>query len=98
MDEKQERTTDGREYRRLRAWELKQQGWKPKDIAEALGVTPGAVSQWRQRARAGGKEALQRCPAPGRAPRLSAEQKEQLPALLAKGAEAYGFRGAVWTR
>ena len=30
-------------------------------------------------------------------PRLSAEQKAQIPALLAKGAEAYGFRGDVWT-
>jgi transposase len=30
-------------------------------------------------------------------PRLSAEQKAQLPALLAKGAPAYGFRGDVWT-
>src|SRR6202043_3109112 len=25
------------------------------------------------------------------------EQKAQIPALLAKGAEAYGFRGDVWT-
>jgi winged helix-turn-helix protein len=31
------------------------------------------------------------------APRLTAEQKAQLPHLLAKGAEAYGFRGDVWT-
>jgi predicted transcriptional regulator len=38
--------TDWREGRRLRAWELQQQGWKQKDIAAALGVTPGAVSQW----------------------------------------------------
>ena len=30
-------------------------------------------------------------------PRLTAEQKAQLPALLAKGAQAYGFRGEVWT-
>jgi transposase len=30
-------------------------------------------------------------------PRLSAEQKAQIPELLAKGAEAYGFRGDVWT-
>jgi transposase len=98
MDEKQERTTDWREYRRLRAWELKQQGWKQQDIAEALGVTPGAVSQWMKQAQAGGKNALQRRPVPGRTPRLSAEQKAKLPMLLAKGAEAYGFRGAVWTR
>lgn len=98
MDEQQTQTRDWREYRRLRAWELKQRGWKQKDIAEALGVTPGAVSQWMRRARAGGKETLRRRPAPGRKPRLSAAQREKLPALLAKGAEAYGFRGAVWTR
>ena len=29
--------------------------------------------------------------------RLTAEQKAQIPNLLAKGAEAYGFRGDVWT-
>ena len=44
---------DGREGRRLRAWELHQHGWKQKDIAAALGVTPGAVSQWLQRGRSG---------------------------------------------
>jgi transposase len=82
MNKRPERGTDWREYRRLRAWELKQHGWKQRDIAEALGVTPGAVSQWMQQARAGGKEALPRRPAPGQAPRLSAEQKGKLPALL----------------
>ncbi len=30
-------------------------------------------------------------------PRLTQEQKAQLPQLLAKGAQAYGFRGDVWT-
>jgi len=30
-------------------------------------------------------------------PRLSAEQQAQIPELLTKGAEAYGFRGDVWT-
>jgi len=30
-------------------------------------------------------------------PRLSAEQKAHIPALLVQGAEAYGFRGDVWT-
>ena len=94
-----EQTTDAREYRRLRAWELKQQGWKQKDVAEALGVTPGAVSQWMKRAREeGGKEALRRRPAPGAQPRLSETQKGKIPALLEKGAEAYGFRGDVWKR
>lgn len=37
---------DWKEIRRGRALDLKQGGWKRKDIADALGVTPGAVSQW----------------------------------------------------
>ena len=35
---------DWREGRRLRAYELAQQGWKQCRIAEALGVTKGAVT------------------------------------------------------
>ncbi|HEY0755206.1 MAG TPA: IS630 family transposase [Ktedonobacteraceae bacterium] len=88
---------DWREERRKRAWNLKEQGWKQKEIAVALGVTEGAVSQWIKRSRDKGEEALKASPAPGVQPRLSAEQKAQLPALLAKGAPAYGFRGEVWT-
>jgi transposase len=88
---------DWREGRRRRAWELKQQGWKQQDIAAALGVTVGAVSQWLTRARQEGVEALRRHPAPGRQPKLTPEQVAQLPTLLERGAEAYGFRGQVWT-
>jgi len=91
------RPVDWREGRRLRAWALKQRGWTQQAIAEALGVTPGAVSQWMTRAKAGGVEALRRRPAPGPTPKLAAEQRAQLPALLAQGAEAFGFRGEVWT-
>jgi transposase len=85
------------EWRRLRAWALAQEGWSGRAIARALGVTPGAVSQWLKRARAGGAQALVHRMPPGSAPRLTAEQRVQLPALLAHGAEAYGFLGDVWT-
>ncbi len=88
---------DWREARRKRAWELKQQGWKQHDIAAALGVSESAVSQWLKRGRERGVEALTRRVPPGRTPRLNAEQQAQIPALLARGAEAWGFRGAVWT-
>jgi len=91
------RKADWREERRNRAWNLKEQGWQQKDIAVALGVSEGAVSQWLKRGRAGGLEALSAHPPKGVAPRLTAEQKAQIPHLLAKGAEAYGFRGNVWT-
>jgi len=89
---------DWREGRRRRAWELRQAGWKHAEIAAALGVTRGAVSQWLTRARVEGvEEGLRAHPASGRPPKLTPEQRAQLPALLDRGAEAYGFRGQVWT-
>ena len=89
--------TDWREGRCLRAWELKQEGWSQQQIAEALGVSKGAVSQWMKRACGGGVQALKRQPAPGAQPRLSEEQRARVPELLERGAEAHGFRGEVWT-
>ncbi|SRR6266705_1138069 len=83
---------DWREERRKRAWALKEQGWRQKDIAEALGVSEGAVSQWLKRGREGGVEALGAHPPKGVPARLSAEQRAQIPAWLAKGAEAFGVR------
>lgn len=88
---------DWREGRRLRAFELKERGWKQTEIANALGVTEGAVSQWMKRAREEGVEGLKHKPPPGATPRLSEEERAKLPELLARGAEAHGFRGDVWT-
>jgi transposase len=87
-----------KEARRLQAWHLKQQGWPQRQIAEALGVSAGAVSQWMTRARDAGPEALRRRPPPGAPRRLSAEPLARLPALLHRGPTAYGFRGELWTR
>jgi transposase len=84
-------------WRRQRAWELHQEGWWSKDIAAVLGVSQSVVSQWLTRARAGGTEALRTQPRLGPTPRLTAEQGAQIPGLLTRGAEAYGFRGDVWT-
>ena len=87
-----------KEARRLQAWTLHQKGWPRRQIAEALGVSEGAVSQWLKRAREGGPETLYHRPPPGAVCRLSAGQLARLPELLHRGAEAYGFRGQVWTR
>src|SRR3712207_580910 len=95
--ERKHEPIDWREGRRQRAWELHQQGWKQKNIAAALGVTQGAVSQWVQRGRDGGPAALRRRTAPGSAPRLTVDQRTELVAALAKGAPAFGFIGEVWT-
>jgi transposase len=82
----------------MRALELKHMGWKQRDIAAALGVTEGAVSQWVAAARRGGLDALvsqvSRC---GMTPKLTPEQLRLIPDFLWHGAEAYGFRGDLWT-
>src|SRR4051812_13366943 len=97
MEQQERGPADWREGRRLRAWALKAKGWSQQAIAEALGVTAGAVSQWMRRGREGGVEALTRRIAPGPTPKLTGEQRAQVPLLLAQGAEAFGFRGDVWT-
>jgi transposase len=92
-----QQATNWREGRRLRALELKERGWKQSEIARALGVSEGAVSQWMKRAREQGAQALRHKPPPGAPSRLSDEQRARLPELLAQGAQAHGFRGELWT-
>ena len=53
-DTNSRQVADWREGRRIRAWELKKEGWKQRDIAQALGVSAGAVSQWLKRGQEGG--------------------------------------------
>jgi transposase len=90
--------TEVGEWRRQRGWALYQAGWWQKDIAAALGVSRAAVCQWIKDAReGGGVEALRSRPHLGGPSKLTAEQRAQIPALLARGAPAYGFRGDVWT-
>jgi len=97
MAKKQDAKLDWHEERRFRAWDLHQQGWKQCDIATALGVTDGAVSQWLARARAGGVDDLHNRARLGATPRLTEKQRQRIPALLARGAEHYGFPGDLWT-
>jgi transposase len=85
------------EYRRIQGLKLLEQGWSQRKVANALGVTQGAVSQWLARYKAGGDEALRLRKAKGREARLTFEQQQGLLTLLAFGAEAFGFEGDVWT-
>src|SRR5437763_596670 len=88
---------DALEWRRFRAWQLKCHGWSRVAIAEALGVSKVSVSRWFARVRELGLEALRAHPSPGHSTKLSPEQQRMIPELLWHGAEAYGFRGQVWT-
>lgn len=89
---------DWREVRRLRAWELHQQGWSQTRIARELDVTQSAVSRWfKQVLDAGGMQGLFRHPAPGKTARLTEAQRAQIPVIIARGAQAFGFEGDHWT-
>jgi len=85
------------EWRRLRAVELDRLGWLEVDIAAALGVNKGTVSRWLAIADMAGIRSLLAHPSAGHPPKLTADQQRQIPVFLAHGAEAYGFRGEVWT-
>lgn len=86
-----------REWRRLQALHLKNQGWRRREVAEALGVTERSVNRWLTTARERGPEGLLSAPIPGRPPELSPQELGRIPELLWHGAEAYGFRGESWT-
>jgi transposase len=88
---------DWKEARRLRAFALKQQGWKQQQIAVALGVSKMSVSLWMKAARENGEQSLLSRPRPGAPSRLSDTQMHLIPDFLSHGAEAYGFRGDLWT-
>src|SRR5919106_3442436 len=93
-----QQATNWREGRRLPAWELFQGGWHQQRIAEALGVSKGAVSQWLSWAKADGPQALHHRKPPGRRSKLTHQQRLQLLELLVQRPQALGFRGDVWTQ
>jgi transposase len=79
-----------REWRRIRALDLKRQGWKQRDIATALDASEAAVSQWLAAARRGGPDALiSRTSRRGTTPKLAPEQGRLIPDFLWHG-------GGVW--
>jgi transposase len=97
MENERSTPQDWREWRRMRAWELSVQGWTQGEIAEALGVGRPSVSQWLSAARQGGPDALRRRLRPGPTGKLLPGQRYLIADCLWHGAEAYGFRGDVWT-
>ena len=97
MTKDKSNSRDWKEQRRFHALKLKQNGWTQKDIATALDVSKGAVSRWLKKAKEEGKESLHSHVHPGRIAKLTFAEKQLIPDLLSHGAEAYGFRGEIWT-
>jgi len=68
-----------------------------REVARLVGVSPGSVSRWKKALEQGGMEALKAKPHPGRPPKLSEQQKQDLAAILRKGPMAAGFSTDLWT-
>lgn len=96
-EKKQNKLSDLREQRRLEALLLKEKGWSNSKIANELGVSKGAVSQWMQKVQQFGKSALLHKSPPGQVPRLTQAQMEELSQLLLEIPETYGIEGQIWT-
>ncbi len=85
------------ESRRRRAVAMLNEGVEPYVVAHRLGVDRRSVRRWNRAFRRKGDAGLTARPAPGRPPKLTARQRRSLTAWIVRGAEACGFRTALWT-
>jgi len=86
-----------REFRRKRAIELLEKGWQQVQIAEALGVSQGAVSQWKTRYESEGDLCWRDKSIPGAPRKLTDLEEQELSKIIESGAQAYGFTGDFWS-
>lgn len=85
------------ECQRLQAVALLEAGHGPSEVARRLGVSSGAVSQWKKVYQQAGREGLKAKPHPGPRPKLTSEQRRELAPLLLKGPLAHGYATDLWT-
>lgn len=67
------------------------------EVARQVGCHASSVMRWRNLVEDFGTEGLKAKAPPGRPPRLTEEQKEQLAADLLRGPSAFGYRTRTWT-
>jgi transposase len=76
---------------------LLETGLSISGVARRLGCSHSSVILWRDAVRRKGTSALEAKPAPGRPTKLKSAQLKRLPALLLRGALAWGYSTDLWT-
>lgn len=90
-------TAEELERRRRTAVALLDKGHGVREVAGLVGVSPGAVTRWRQAYEKRGNSGLNAKPHPGRSPKLSSKQRRTLVRLLKQGPRRHGYPTALWT-
>jgi transposase len=83
--------------RRKKAIELLKQHLSLNEIARRIECNASSVMRWRDRWNEHGEEGLRVLASPGRPPRLTRRQKDQLLRYLLKGPLEFGWKTDVWT-
>jgi len=76
---------------------LLQKGWSQAEVARHFEVSREAVRKWHDAFAQRGEAGIITGPHPGAQPKLSRKRLAQLPKMLERGAQAYGFAGDLWT-
>jgi transposase len=66
-------------------------------LAKEIDVDRSAIAKWTSWYNAEGADGLRTRPLPGRAPRLSEEQRVEVSAVVEAGPQAAGFQSGMWT-
>lgn len=83
--------------RRYKALELLDSGLSLNAVARTIGCNASSVMRWRNERDKHGYKALEAKPVSGRPQKLSLQQRNQVMALLIKGAMANGYSTELWT-
>jgi transposase len=84
--------------KRVLALVLLEEGRTLREVAKDVGCAVSSVMRWRKRWKQRGSRGLEVRASPGRPPKLSHDQRQQLARLLRKGPRACGYRIETWTR
>lgn len=90
-------TAEELERRRRLAVERVLEGYSQQEVAQFLGVAKSSVSEWMTKYRQGGAEALSLKPHPGRTPRMSAAQEQEVLGWFSRSPTEFGFPNELWT-
>jgi transposase len=90
-------TAEQLQERRFRAMALLEEGISQGEVAQRLGVSPGAVSQWKKAHQERGDSGLLASKHPGPAPKLSAKLCQRLLKHLQLGPRRHGWKTELWT-